>query len=165
VKILTLLLDARERCVLFFKHLGDGGVFAIWTGALFLAGALIWGLSAAPRARLLAAQTNSVLAEIGEKRRVKEPLSSWGLPGAAAQAGTWFVTGENNLAVVWSLPVDGVFAPFLTLFTHENEIEKTVPLSATAALFAARDSGGYPDLWSSRINRAARQIRRGRDAR
>jgi hypothetical protein len=165
MKILTLLTDIRERCVHFFKHLGDGGAFAIWTGALFLAGALIWSLSANPRARLLAAQANRVLAEISEKRRVKEPLSTWGLGGAAAQAGTWFVTGENNLAVVWGLPVDGVFAPFLTLFTQENEIEKTVPLSATAAIFAARESGGYPDLWLNRISRAARQIRGGRDAR
>ena len=164
MKILAFLDDLRERCVLFFKHMGDGGVFAIWTGSLFLAGALVWSLTASPRARGLAAQANSVLAEIGEKRRVKEPLSSWTLPGPAAQAGTWFITGENNLAVVWSLPVDGVFAPFLTLFTQENEIEKTVPLSATALDFAARESGGYPDLWSRRISRAARQIR-GRDAR
>lgn len=146
----------------FFKNMGENGCFTIWMAGLFVAAALLWGLTSSMRSRNLAAQANVLLAAAEEKTRLKEPLRLWGLSGTSAQTGSWFVTEDNRLAVVWNLPVDGIFAPFLTVFDYDAQIEKTLPLSITAESFAVRTSNGIPQVWLDRICRSALLVQGGR---
>jgi hypothetical protein len=162
IKIFTVLQKIPSVIHDFFKNLSDTGIFAFWMGGLFVAAALTWGLTAYPRAQILAAQANRVLEEIGESRRIQAPLPVWGLPGTVLQAGVWFVTGENNLAVVWNMFNDGICTPYVALFTSDTEIEKIVPLTRTAELIALYGSTGAPELWAQRIANAAQHIQDGR---
>ncbi|GMO14589.1 MAG: hypothetical protein LBG79_08220 [Spirochaetaceae bacterium] len=146
----------------FFVNMGESGYFAIWIGVFFVSAALLWGITSNIRLRGLAEQVNTILETSGEKSRLNKALRSFGLSGTASQSGTWFLTTDNKLAVIWNIPADGIFASYLTLFDDETQIEKIVPLSVTAKSFAARSSNGIPQLWMDRITRSARIIQGGR---
>ena len=147
-----------SKIIYFFQHLGENGIFAIWMSSIFIAGILVLGLTTVPRSRALANSANKTLETIGDTRRLTAPVPAWGLSGSDIQAGSWFTTDENNLACIWTLPIGGIFAPFLTLFTNAYEIEKTVPLSKTASVFAIRTTEGVPDIWQTRVWNAAKSI-------
>jgi hypothetical protein len=146
------------RTVYLFKNLNDGGIFTLWVFVILLVSSLLWPLTANIRTRSTILAANNALAGIGDYRKLTKHIPIWGVSGTAVQAGEWFITDDGNLAVIWTLPVDGILSPFLTLFNREKDVDKTVPLSKTAEYFALRVPGGVPELFSNRITRAARLI-------
>jgi hypothetical protein len=162
VKPVVILKRAVQSVRFFFKNLSEAGVFWIWLGLLLIVSALIWALSAPARSGALARAANAALAEQGDRRRLKAPLSQFGLYGPALQAGSWFITDENSLAVVWSMPRDGIFAPYLTLFSNEMNTDKIIPLSETAVFALNNSPEGVFELSARRVELAARQIQAAR---
>lgn len=142
----------------FFRGLSDSGIFAIWMALIIISGSLAWGLTARVRGENLARAANAALGSAGDRRMLKQKISSWGIFGGAAETGTWYRTDERQLAVVWSMPVDGIFASYLTLFSINVEPELTLPLSEAAEIFAKRTPDGIPDIWLNRLTAAAGTI-------
>ncbi|MDR2071186.1 MAG: hypothetical protein LBP81_07220 [Treponema sp.] len=106
------------------------GIFAGWTAGLMLVSALLWGFTQPVRNRALLNSVNRLLIEQGEEVLLEKPLSSWGMPGQAAQSGTWFTTADSpEWAVVFTVVFDGVFSPFLAFISQNGKAGPLIPLS------------------------------------
>ncbi|MDR0377153.1 MAG: hypothetical protein LBH70_05100 [Spirochaetaceae bacterium] len=109
------------------------GVFAGWVAGLMLAGALLWGFTQPARNRALLNAVNRILYAMDEDIRLETPVSPWGMPGRAAQSGTWFtIAGSGEWGVVFTVVSGGVFTPFLARISQDGKAGPLIPLSVHA---------------------------------
>jgi hypothetical protein len=139
------------------KHLG---IFAGWTVGLMLICALAWGLTQQVRNMGLLNSVNKVLAQRGEVTRLEKPLSSWGMPGLAAQAGTWFtIANSPERAVVFTVAFEGVFSPFLVLVSQDGKTGPLIPLSLHGEAMFQRFPPGKFRIYVRRIEASYAALR------
>ncbi|MDR2865328.1 MAG: hypothetical protein LBV68_06960 [Spirochaetaceae bacterium] len=146
----------------FFARLNTKWIFVLWFCLFFVFSVLLWGLSTSLRTDAEIKTANKILTESRETRKIREVLSPWLLPGKVTQAGNWYVLNDNNIALIFSVPIDGIFAPFLAIFDDKNTIDKIYPLSRTASRYAEKTSPGILDIWTARITRAALHLNKAR---
>jgi hypothetical protein len=140
------------------------GIFAGWTAGLMLVSALLWGFSQPVRNRALLNSVNRILAARGEEARLETPLSSWGMPGRAAQSGTWFTTvNSEEWAVVFTVASDGVFTPFLAFVSWEGKAGPLIPLSVHAEAASQRLPPGHLRIYVRRIEASCALLREARE--
>jgi hypothetical protein len=144
-----------EIIVHFFTTLSVGGIFVFWLSGLFIVAVLLWGPTSGLRAEAEIKTANRILQSAGEKRSIAKAVSSWLLPGRATQAGNWYVLNDNNVAIIFTVPVDGIFAPFLAMFNAENKINAIYPLSRTAEDYMDRINSNILDMLAARVTNAA----------
>jgi hypothetical protein len=142
--------------------LNTKSIFVFWLAGLFLAGILFTTLTGGIRAGSKIKTANAILEHSGETRRIKSAIPEWVMPGRAMQAGSWFELSDNNIALIFTVPVDGVFVPFLAVFDVENEIDKIYPLSRTAEYCVEKANSGFLDVWMARITAAAQIVNRAK---
>jgi hypothetical protein len=140
--------------------LNPKSIFMLWLAGFLVAGILLTVLTGGVRANAKIKTANDILERGGEARRIKAPISEWVMPGRAMQAGNWFELSDNNLALIFTVPVDGIFAPFLAVFNAEYTIDKIYPLSKTADYCVRKTNSAFLDVWSVRITDAAHILNR-----
>jgi hypothetical protein len=137
------------------------GIFAGWTAGLMLVSVLLWGFTQPVRNRALLNSVNRVLAAAGEETRLEAPVSSWGMPGRAAQAGTWFTTvNSGEWAVVFTVVSNGVFTPFLARISQDGKAGPLVPLSVHAETVFQRLPQGQLRIYVRRVETSYAVLRR-----
>jgi hypothetical protein len=156
-------LSAGSLIIKFFKELTARGYFVIWICGLLLIIFLPWQLSGAARSAQEIKLANNVLEEAGEKNKIVSVLQDWLLPGRATQAGTWFLLQDNSIALLFTVPVNGVFAPFLATFDVENALKAIYPLTKTAHYIALKTNSSILDVWTFRITEAAKILHSARE--
>ncbi|MDR0760433.1 MAG: hypothetical protein LBF74_10060 [Treponema sp.] len=140
------------------------GIFAAWTAGLMLISALLWGFTQPVRNRALLNSVNRILTARGEETRLGPPLSTWGMPGRAVQAGTWFTTVNSpDWAVVFTAAVDGVFTPFLALVSQDGKAGPLIPLSLHGEAIFDRIPKGQFHIYVRRIEASYALLRRARE--
>jgi hypothetical protein len=144
--------------ILFFTTLNTKGIFMFWLAGLFLVSILLWGPTGGLRTEAEMKTANRILREAGENRRIESAVSGWFLPGKGTQAGNWYLLNSNNIAIIFTIPVDGIFFPFLAIFNVENEIETIYPLSRTAERYVKISNPTILDIWATRITAAAQLL-------
>jgi hypothetical protein len=144
--------------VYFWTTLSTKGIFLFWLAGLFLIAVLMWGPTGGLRTESEIKTANRILQDAGEKRRIEKAISGWLLPGRATQAGNWYTLHDNNVAVIFTVPVDGIFVPFLATFNAENRIDGMYPLSRTAQRFLKRTPPNIFAIWTTRISAAAQLL-------
>jgi hypothetical protein len=145
----------------FFVKAGDKGMALLWSGAFSLMLLLLFVLSSGVRTRLLETEVNRVLELSGSDRSLGSPLTSWRMDGAAMQLGSWWTMhGGDNLAVVFPVIRDGIYAPFLGIIAPNGTIE-FVPLSKNAAALYKRLPPGIMDVYTRRLHLAAEKVSLG----
>jgi hypothetical protein len=141
--------------------LNPKSIFVLWLAGFLLAAVLFTVLTGGVRANAEIKTANIILERGGEERRIKALISEWVMPGRAMQAGSWFELSDNNLALIFTVPVDGIFAPFLAVFNAEYTIDKIYPLSKTAE-YVAKTNSAFLDVWTVRITAAANVLNTAR---
>jgi hypothetical protein len=156
--------NLRESIINFFKDLTPRGYFVIWLCGLLLIAFLLWQLSGTARSAMEINLANKILENAGGKNKISSALKGWFLPGRATQAGTWYLLQDDNIALIFTVPVDGLFVPFLATFNTVNEIEAIYPLSKTAeyTVLPEKNNSGILDMWMLRITDAAKIINNAR---
>jgi hypothetical protein len=140
------------------------GILAGWLAGLTLVGVLLWAFTQPVRNRALLNSANRVLAAKGEKTRLETPLSSWGMPGRAAQSGTWFTTvNSEEWAVILTVVSDGVFSPFLALVSQDGKAGPLIPLSVHGEAVFQRIPWGQLRIYVRRIETSYTLLRRARE--
>jgi hypothetical protein len=116
--------------------LKETGVFLGWIAGLFLIAGLSWFLTRPARSGSAVRHINDTLRAIGERRELEAPLIfDRSLPrrkaAKAAQLGTWHtLSNSEDRGVVFSIPVDGILAPFLVFISPQGEASQPIPLGA-----------------------------------
>jgi hypothetical protein len=148
----------------FFVKAGDKGMTALWCGVFSLILFLLFILSAGPRTKLLEAEVNKALEQSGDGRSLSAPITPWRMDGIAMQIGPWWtMRGSENLAVVFPVIRDGIFAPFLAIISTNGTIE-FIPLTRNAAVLNDRLSPGIRDIYTRRLHKAAEKVIQGKAA-
>jgi hypothetical protein len=140
------------------------GIFAGWAAGLILISALLWGLTLPVRNRALLNSVNRVLNTLGEEARLETPLPSWGMPGRAAQSGSWFTAaGSVDWAVVFTAGAVGVFTPFLAFVSPDGKAGPLIPLSRHAEAVSQRLPPGQLRIYVRRIEASHALLRKARE--
>jgi hypothetical protein len=117
-------------------ELKELGVFLGWIAGLFLIAGLSWFLSSPARSRSAVRHINDSLKAMGEARELEAPLVfdrslPWRKTAKAARLGTWHtLSNSEDLGVVFSIPADGILAPFLVFISPQGEAGRPIPLGA-----------------------------------
>lgn len=128
------------------------GVSAGWAAGLVLISALLWGFTQPVRNRALLNSVNRILDRTGEERRLAAPVSLWGMPGRASQAGNWFTAGPSgDWAVVFTVVSGGVFTPALAFISRDGIAGAVIPLSAHGETVFQRLPPAYLRIYIRRI--------------
>jgi hypothetical protein len=154
-KLNRLYADFLKSIKHFVKNLNKTSVFAIWMAVITLAGALIWGFTAGLRNNITANMVNKILADLGEKRRIEQAVSTWHIPGNIAQFGTWFTMTSNENAVIFPFIVEGIFSPCLAIIDNDGKLGKLLPLTVNADRVISRSNPGYLLILTERIEKNA----------
>jgi hypothetical protein len=139
----------------FFTNLGEKAIFSIWITGVILAGALIWGLTGNLRNSTTADMIDTFFVETGERRRIGEAISPWGLPGKVTQLGTWFTLSDKEIALYFPIYKDGIFSPFLAIINDEGQLGAFIPLSKNGEVMLDRLSADYLLLCVEKIKSGA----------
>jgi hypothetical protein len=142
--------------------LNTKSIFVLCLTGFILAAVLFTTLTGGVRTNSKIKTANTILEHSGETRRIKGAISEWVMPGWAMQAGNWFELSDNNIALIFTVPVDGIFAPFIAVFNAEYTIDKIYPLSKTAEYCVERTNSDFLDFWMVRITNAAQIVNRAR---
>jgi hypothetical protein len=147
-----------------FIKAGDRGMALLWCGIFSLALFLLFILSSGVRTKLLETEVNRVLEQNGYGRSLGDPVTPWRMDGPAMQLGSWWtMRGSENLAVVFPVIRDGVYAPFLGIIAA-NEAVEFIPLSRNAAVLHERLVPGIMDVYTRRLRLAAEKVIQGKNA-
>ena len=148
----------------FAVKAADKGLSLLWCGVFSLILLLLFLLSAGPRTRLLENEVNKALLQRGDSRSLEVPITSWRMDGSAMQLGSWWtMRGSENIAVVFPVIRDGIFAPFLAIIGTNGTIEP-VPLTRNAAALYDRLAPVIIDFYINRLQRAAEKVFQGKSA-
>lgn len=148
----------------FVAKAGDKGLVLLWCCVFSLILLLLFLLSAGPRTRLLENEVNKALLQKGDSRSLDAPITPWLMDGSAMQLGSWWtIRGSENIAVVFPVIRDGIFAPFLAIIGTNGTIE-LIPLTRNAAVLHERLAPGIMDFYTSRLQRAAEKVFQGKSA-
>jgi len=155
-KILEDIISAAKKIKLFFLNLSGRGQMVLWIVLIFLFGVLFWGLTSPVRHKVEINAVNKVLEEKKERRRLKDYISPWLLSGSFSEAGNWYTIEDGSICVVFTILKDGISSPFLAIFNRSAKIDKLYPLSVNSALLLKSESDVVIELWSGRVEKAAR---------
>jgi hypothetical protein len=114
-------------------ELKEIGIFLGWIAGLFLIAGLSWSLTRPARSGNAVRHINDSLKAIGEERQLEAPLVfDRSLPRRkAAHLGIWHtLSNSEDLGVVFSIPADGILAPFLVFISPQGEASQPIPLGA-----------------------------------
>jgi hypothetical protein len=117
-------------------ELKEIGVFLGWIAGLFLIAGLSWLLTRPARSGSAIRHINETLRAAGETRELEAPLVfDRSLPrrrvAKAAQLGAWHtLSNSEDRGVVFTIPVDGILAPFLVFISPQGEAGQPIPLGA-----------------------------------
>jgi hypothetical protein len=135
--------------------------FAAWIAGLLLVSVLLWALTQPVRNRMLLNSVNRILGTRGEETRLQTPLSSWGMPGRAVQAGTWFITTKPGVwAVIFTVPSGGIFTPVLVFFPPDGTAGSFIPLSVHGEAVFRRLPPGHLRIYARRLEKSHALLRR-----
>jgi hypothetical protein len=143
-------------------ELKEIGVFLGWIAGLFLIAGLSWFLTRPARSRSAVRHINDSLKAIGEARELEAPLVfDRSLPrrkaAKAAQLGTWHTLSNSaDRGVVFSIPVDGILAPFLVFISPRGEAGPPIPLGAHSVQIMDRLPRGTLQPYIDRFTAEAR---------
>jgi hypothetical protein len=138
-------------------ELKEIGVFLGWIAGLFLIAGLSWHLTGPARSRSAVRHINESLKAIGEERELEVPLGfDRSLPrrraAKAVQLGTWHtLSNSEDLGVVFSIPVDGILAPFLVFISPQGEASRPIPLGAHSIQIMDRLPPGTLQIYIDRF--------------
>jgi hypothetical protein len=136
-------------------------VFTGWIAGLILAGVLLWAFTQPVRHGILLNSVNRILGSRGEETRLETPLPSWGMPGRAVQAGTWFITTDPGVrAVIFTIPSGGIFTPVLAFFSADGAAGSFIPLSVHGEAVFRRLPPGYLRVYTRRLEKSYAVLRR-----
>lgn len=140
------------------------GLFAGWMAGLIIISVLLWGFTQPVRNTRLLNSVNRILKSLNEETRLETPLSSWGMPGRAAQTGTWFTTASSgDWAVVFTIPSGGVFCPVLACISRDGTVASFIPLSVHAEAVFQRLPPGQLRIYVRRIETSYAVLSRVRE--
>lgn len=128
------------------------GLFAAWLGVLFLLGGLALFFSTPLRSKRLAAEVDSVLAEVQDKRRLSAAETTWGAAGRAS-LGTLRYSVQKSDAVAVLVPhtLHGLGAYFLYLLSPQGGVEGPIPLSDHSRRVLERMPAGLLRIYADRV--------------
>jgi hypothetical protein len=138
-------------------RLKEIGVFLGWIAALFLIAGLSWLLTRQVRSESAVRHINESLRAAGETRELEAPLVfNRSLPrrqaAKAAQLGTWYtLSNSEDRGVVFSIPADGILAPFLIFISPQGEASRPIPLGAHSTQIMDRLPGGTLQTYIDRF--------------
>jgi hypothetical protein len=136
-------------------------VFAGWIAGLILAGVLLWAFTQPARHGMLLNSVNRILGTRGEETRLETPLPSWGMPGRAVQAGTWFITTNPGVwAVIFTIPSGGISTPVLAFFSTDGAAGSFIPLSVHGEAVFRRLPPGHLRVYIRRLEKSYAVLRR-----
>jgi len=145
----------------FFKNLNGKQQLAFWLSGLVLFSFLVWFLTGDLRVKAELNAVNRILEAERSSYRLKEIISPRFPDGNAAQAGNWYLLKNNNPALVWAVPFDGIMVPYLVVFNKDLNIDRIYPLSTTAKYMLEKKNFDVTGLYRNRLLKAARQILKG----
>jgi hypothetical protein len=137
-------------------------VFTGWIAGLILAGVLLWAFTQPARHGILLNSVNRILSSRGEEARLETPLPSWGMPGRAVQAGTWFATTTPGVwAVIFTVPSGGILSPILAFFSPDDGTAASfIPLSVHGEAVFRRLPPGQLRVYALRLEKSYATLRR-----
>jgi hypothetical protein len=117
-------------------ELKEIGIFLGWIAGFFLIAGLSWLLTRPARGGSAIRHINESLRAAGETRELEAPLVfDRSLPrrraAKAAQLGTWHtLSNSEDRGVVFTIPAEGILAPFLVFISPQGEASQPIPLGA-----------------------------------
>ncbi|MDR1247767.1 MAG: hypothetical protein LBK63_00545 [Treponema sp.] len=114
-------------------ELKEIGIFLGWIAGLFLIAGLSWQLTRPARSGRAIRHINESLKAMGEIRELEAPLVfDRSLPWRkTAQLGNWHtLSNSEDRGVVFSIPAEGILAPFLVFISPQGEAGQPIPLGA-----------------------------------
>jgi hypothetical protein len=148
--------------------LKETGIFFGWIIGLFLIGGLTWFFTQSVRTRIVIRTVNRSLAQIEDPRRLEAPLAFTGKTisrwkaGKISQLGTWYTLVSNNeKAVVFSVMVDGILAPYVVFISSQGELDVPIPLGTHSVQLLERLPREVLQTYVKRIEQGEALLRRG----
>jgi hypothetical protein len=114
-------------------ELKEIGVFLGWIAGFFLIAGLSWLLTRPARSGSAIRHINESLRVMGETRELEAPLvfDRSLSRQKAARLGNWYTLfNSEDRGVVFSIPADGILAPFLVFISPQGEAGQPIPLGA-----------------------------------
>ncbi|MDR2073560.1 MAG: hypothetical protein LBP60_09040 [Spirochaetaceae bacterium] len=140
------------------KKLKELGIFLGWIAGLFLIGGLAWFLTLPVRRRILIRNVNNSLRTAKEVRQLEAPFAAdkpvprW-QAAKAAQLGSWYsLSNSEDRAVIFSIMVEGLLAPYVVFVSPQGDIGYPIPLGAHSAQILDRLA---PEVLQTYIDRLA----------
>jgi hypothetical protein len=138
------------------EKLKEAGIFLGWIAALFLLAGLAWFFSRPVRTGIIIQNVNTSLRAAREFRQLEAPLADKSVPrlkaSKAAQLGSWYsLSNSDDRAVIFSIMVEGILAPYVIFVSPQGAMGQPIPLGAHSTRILERLPKGVLKTYINRL--------------